>query len=77
MPYIYNIPYYSRNLYPNNHRNYNYYNKNNRYGFGGFAVPFALGFLTGPLVVRPKYYPYPPYQPYPNYPNYPYNYYYN
>lgn len=65
---INNMPYYYQNIpkyYPvNNIRG------NNR--LGGFILPFALGFASGPLVLgglggypRPNYYPY---QPYPYYP---------
>lgn len=48
---------------------YNYsYNvgKNNGYSTGGFLVPFALGFATAPLFIRPRvqYYPYQAYGPY-------------
>lgn len=84
MPQNYNyVPYSAYNTYPN----YNVNNfrtqgsmrqmprrpmMGNRFG-GGFVLPFALGFLTAPLLTggynRPVYYY--PYQPYP-----PYTYYY-
>lgn len=56
--------------YPNNNYNYvrNYRYQNNRFFPGAFALPFALGFLTGPLVLRPRPYYYGP--PVPYYPNY-------
>ena len=42
--------------YTNPYNNYYYYNtrgvNSNRYGIGGFLVPFGLGFLTGPLNVK-------------------------
>ena len=48
------------------------YNLNNNNRFGGFLLPFALGFVSSPLIFgatrpRPMYgpYPYPPsYFPY-------------
>ena len=49
-------------------------NNNNDRFFGGFAVPFVLGGITGGLIANnrpnyPIYYPYyPQYQPYPYYP---------
>lgn len=70
MPYIYNIPYSYGNLYRKNIKNNYYSPNNNRIGFGGFILPFALGFASAPLVLnnpRPNYYPY--------YPNTSYNYY--
>ena len=44
--------------------------------FGGFAVPFVLGGITGGLIANNRYnnyhiyYPYPYYQPYPYFPPY-------
>ncbi len=64
MYYNNNIPYYRNNMYYNNNRRYNM-RLNNR--FGGFVFPFALGFLSAPLLLKPNYYPY---YPYPNYPVY-------
>ena len=58
------IPYYqnTRRVIPNT---------NNRFLGGNFLFPFALGFVTSPLVygiTRPRPYPYPPvYGPYPYY----------
>ena len=67
MSYTNNIPYYSGNIYRNSYRRPGP-PKNNRFGLGGFAVPFALGFLSAPLFYRPNYYPYPNYGYYrPNY----------
>lgn len=49
-------------------------NNNNDRFFGGFAVPFVLGGITGGLIANsrpnyPMYYqPYPYYGPYPYYP---------
>ena len=66
MKYNY-IPYYQNNAYMNNTRqvrpNQNYIpNTNNRLiGGGNFLFPFALGFVTSPLVygiTRPRPYPY-------------------
>lgn len=54
-PYNYIVPYNQRNMYRNNNRI-----------FGGFAVPFILGGITGSLLARPNYY----------YPGYTYPYYY-
>jgi len=75
MYYTNNIPYYSNNMYPYLHSYGNRSSMNRRYpvnnrivgGVGGFAVPFALGFLSAPLLLRPNYYPYgynPYYRPY-------------
>lgn len=64
MYYNNNIPYYNYNMY---NKNYNYRN-NNR--IGGFVFPFALGFLSAPLLLKPNYNPYQPYYQYPNYPYY-------
>ena len=55
--------------------NYNYMRRPrpNVYGnrFGGFALPFVLGGITGGLLA-PAFYPRPyPVYPYPVYPNYP------
>lgn len=65
--------------YTDPYNNYYYYNtrgiNSNRYGIGGFLVPFGLGFLTGPLVVNQR--PRPIYNQAPYYPYYPYNYPYN
>lgn len=60
MSYTNNIPYYNRNIYTNSYRRPGP-PMNNRFGLGGFAVPFALGFLSAPLFYRPNYYPYPNY----------------
>lgn len=75
--YINSIPYYSNNMYQNDFRQFNPGPRpprprppvNNR-PFGGFALPFALGFLTAPLVSRPNYYYYPNYYRPPYYPFY-------
>lgn len=75
MYYTNNIPYYSNNMYNFRGPSVNTYSYSNRYpnnnrligGAGGFAVPFALGFLSAPLLLRPNYYPYgynPYYRPY-------------
>lgn len=61
MYYNNNIPYYNYNMY---NRKYNYRNNNRT---GGFIFPFALGFLSAPLLLKPNYQPYYPYQNYPNY----------
>ena len=73
----YNMPTYQNNIpYEINYRAYNNYNGNKRLIPGSFALPFALGFATGPLVLgglgygnpyppRPSYYPYPPPPPRP------------
>ena len=59
---------------PNNRR----LNNNNDRLFGGFAVPFVLGGITGGLIANsrpnyPVYYPYyQQFRPYPYYPYYPY-----
>lgn len=63
-PYNYIVPYNRRNMYRNDNR-----------FFGGFAVPFILGGITGSLLTRPNYSYYPTYSTYPTYPMY-YNYYY-
>ncbi len=60
MYYNNNIPYYRYNMY-NRRYNPRPNNPNNR--FGGFVFPFALGFLSAPLLLRPNYYPYYPYHP--------------
>ena len=67
---------YNNNIPQNNFNmqrpNHNHQNNNNRF-FGGFAVPFVLGGITGSLLTPryntyPVYYnPYPYYQPYPIY----------
>lgn len=52
---------------------YRNFNNNRLVGPGSFILPFALGFATAPLVLKPKqtYYPYPYYYPYyPYYQNY-------
>ena len=64
---MYTYPYYYRPNYYKQ-RTYNYPNRQ-----GGFVLPFALGFLSASLVLRPNYYPnyyYPNYYPnyYPYYP---------
>lgn len=76
------IPYYSGNMRYNNYNNYSNYNdytnlnyrNNPNDRFGGFLFPFALGFVSSPLLfgaTRPRPYPiYPapyPYRPYPYY----------
>ena len=65
---------------PNNRRPNNNNNNGDRF-FGGFAVPFVLGGITGGLIANnnrpnyPVYYPYYPYyQPYRPYPYYGYGY---
>ena len=64
--------------YGNMQRPNNRPNQNNDRLFGGFAVPFVLGGITGGLIANnrpnyPVYYPYyPQYQPYPYYPYRPY-----
>ena len=72
-----NIPRYYGNMQmkrPNNFQN----NHNDDRFFGGFAVPFVLGGITGGLIANsrpnyPVYYqPYPYYQPYSYYPYRPY-----
>ncbi|NLA33569.1 MAG: hypothetical protein GX861_01730 [Tenericutes bacterium] len=64
-PYNYIVPYNRGNMHRNNNR-----------VFGGFAVPFLLGGITGSLLTRPNYYYYPNYYPM-GYPmNYNYYYYY-
>lgn len=70
--YSNNIPHNYGNMQrPNN-------NNNNERFFGGFAVPFVLGGITGGLIANsrpnyPVYYPYyQQYRPYPYYPYYPY-----
>ena len=81
-----NMPYYVRNI-PN--RNSFGLRRNNDRFFGGFAVPFLLGGITGGLLARPNNYgsfqPYPvpyPYivnpgfSTYSSYPSYTENYYY-
>ena len=50
MYYSNNIPYYSNYMH-NRSINQRY---NNR--FGGFVFPFALGFLSAPLLLKPNYY---------------------
>ena len=52
-------------------------NNNDRF-FGGFAIPFVLGGITGGLIANNRYNNYPIYYPYPYppYPYYPYNRYY-
>lgn len=78
--YYNSVPYYSQNMYTRNGNNIN--NRpipmggrpprpgNNPGRFGeGFLLPFALGFVSSPLIfgaTRPR--PYPPYPPYPYYP---------
>lgn len=65
------MSYYPRNMYGNFPRN-NSNQTNNRYMGGGFLLPFALGFVSSPLIFgatrpRPPYYgptPYPSYYPY-------------
>ena len=61
------------NYYPykNSYTNYKNYNQYNNNRFGGFLLPFALGFVSSPLIFeatrpRPMYgpYPYPQYFPY-------------
>ena len=43
-------------------RRYVYDYRTNRYTPIGFFLPFALGFATAPLVLKPRpYYPYNPY----------------
>ena len=65
-----NIP---RNYQPMQTNNRKPHNNDERF-FGGFAVPFVLGGITGGLIANnrynnyPIYYPYYPYQPYPYYP---------
>ena len=60
-------PMYRQNY--NKYPDYNYNNNNNN-RFGGFLLPFALGFVSSPLIFgaanqRPMYGPYPyPYPPY-------------
>ncbi len=60
-------------------RYYNYpmYRKNDRFA-GSFFLPFALGFASAPLILRPRPYAYPPYPYYSynynNYNYYPYQY---
>ena len=56
---------------------YNYMRRpvmnNNGNRFGGFAVPFLLGGITGGLLAPafyPRPYAYPPYPVYPGYPVY-------
>lgn len=62
--YVNNMPYSRNNMY----RNY----PQNR--VGGFLLPFALGFVSAPILLnsynQPNYYQPYPYPPYPNY--YPY-----
>lgn len=82
---------YSNNIMPNYYRNiprggFGLRRNDNRF-FGGFAVPFLLGGITGGLLSRPNNfgnsYPYPYPAPYPvpyyinsTYPTYSENYYY-
>ena len=79
--YYNSVPYYSQNMYNTNVRNLNRRpappmggrppmpnNNPGRFG-GGFLLPFALGFVSSPLIFgatrpRPIYPPYP-YYPYP------------
>ena len=74
-----NIPHNYGNMQRPNRPNYN--NNNGDRIFGGFAIPFVLGGITGGLIANnrpnyPVYYPYypyyPSYRPYPYYQNYPY-----
>ena len=66
-----NMQTYQRNFSRNNQ--YNRINNDDRF-FGGFAVPFVLGGITGGLIAnnRPNYPIYTPYPPYPYYRPYPY-----
>ncbi len=81
------IPYYPKNMRYSSYNNYNSYpsytNYSNSYRnnpndrFGGFLFPFALGFVSSPLLfgatrprpypVYPAPYPYPYPRPYPYY----------
>ena len=71
-----NIPQNYGNMQVNRRRPINYSNNNNDRFFGGFAVPFVLGGITGGLLANnrpnypiytPYYSAYPYYQPYPYY----------
>ncbi len=82
--YYNSVPYYPQNMYSANVRNLNRQpgppmggrpprpgNNPGRFG-GGFLLPFALGFVSSPLIFgatrpRPIYGPYPPYPYYPYY----------
>lgn len=80
MYYTNNIPYYRDNMYPKRSytNNYSSYQSQDRLIGGGFAFPFALGFLSAPLLlgpnINPRPYPPRPYPPRP-YPPRPYPYY--
>ena len=63
---------YPRNMYGAPRRPYQTMNPNNRYVGGGFLLPFALGFVSSPLIFgatrpRPNYYGPNPYPYYPYY----------
>ena len=70
-----NIPQNYGNMQMNRQNSFNNkvrHNNDERF-FGGFAVPFVLGGITGGLIANnrpnyPIYTPYPYYQPYPYYP---------
>lgn len=72
--YVNSIPYYNGNMYRSSYRQFSPMGgrprppMGNRPFGGGFVLPFALGFLSAPLLLRPNYYPNyyyrPPYQNY-------------